>query len=146
MNFDVPQYVDIEDRIFGPLTARQLGWLFGLGATVIFLFYTLQVVYFYMSIVPIGIFFLVMAFVRPQGMPMNRFIIIVISFLFKPKVYIWKRGDDFVNIKKRKEIEQEVVITKKKISRQELHNLSETLDSEKDILDRVTMQNKRLKN
>jgi hypothetical protein len=137
MNFDVPQYVDIEDRIFGPLTARQLGWLFGLGATVIFLFYTLQTVYFYMSVVPIGIFFLVMAFVRPQGMPMNRFAGVVIAFLFKPKVYIWKRGGDRINITRRKQKKEEMPLsTKKKISRQELHILAQTLDSEKEILNK----------
>ncbi len=135
MHFDVPQYVDIEDKIFGPLTARQLGWLFALGAVIIGLFYTLETVYFYLSAVPIGIFFMVMAFVRPQGMPMNRFIGVIILFLFKPKIYIWKRGTDYRPTQKRKKKEiSEVLIMKKKITQQELHNLAQTLDSEKEIL------------
>jgi len=33
MLFNVPQFIDIEDKIVGPLTAKQLGWL-ALGSVI----------------------------------------------------------------------------------------------------------------
>ena len=38
MQFQVPQFIEIEDKIFGPLTAKQFFYILG-GGAIIFLLY-----------------------------------------------------------------------------------------------------------
>jgi hypothetical protein len=39
MMTSVPQFIDVEDKVAGPFSWRQLGWMVGMGA-VLFLLYT----------------------------------------------------------------------------------------------------------
>jgi hypothetical protein len=39
MLFNVPQFIDVEDKIAGPLTVKQVLWLIGMGA-VLFIVWT----------------------------------------------------------------------------------------------------------
>ncbi|EKD71060.1 MAG: hypothetical protein ACD_46C00281G0001, partial [uncultured bacterium] len=37
MLINVPQYIDVEDKVAGPLTIKQLGWLIALGIMLLIL-------------------------------------------------------------------------------------------------------------
>ena len=39
MRFQVPQFIEVEDKIFGPLTLKQFIYVFG-GGGLCFVFYT----------------------------------------------------------------------------------------------------------
>jgi hypothetical protein len=103
MLFNVPQYIDVEDKVAGPFTVKQLLWMFGMGAVLLILYGTLEKVYFFISALPVIIIFCGLAFYRPHGQPLIRFIFWGISFVFQPKVYIWRRG--LVKEKKEEKIE-----------------------------------------
>lgn len=91
MLFNVPQYIDVEDKIAGPFTAKQLLWMFGMGAVLLVLWNTLEKTAFFIAAVPVALIFTALAFYRPYNQPLIKFIISGIFFLFSPKIYTWKR-------------------------------------------------------
>ncbi len=91
MLFNVPQYIDVEDKVAGPLTAKQLLWMLGMGAVLLVLWNLLDKATFFIVAIPVGVTFTALAFYRPYNQPLIKFIISGISFLFSPKVYIWRR-------------------------------------------------------
>ncbi len=92
MIFSVPQYINVEDKIAGPLTAKQFLWMLGLGAVLIVLWNSpITKTAFYAFSVPIVLIFGALAFYRPQGMPLIVFIGHAITFFLQPKVYVWRR-------------------------------------------------------
>lgn len=91
MLFNVPQYIDVEDKVAGPLTAKQLLWMFGLGAALIVLWNVLEKGAFFAVAIPVGLAFAALAFYRPYGQPLTAFIGSGFSYLFSPKIYSWRR-------------------------------------------------------
>jgi hypothetical protein len=91
MQFKVPQFLDIEDKIFGPFTFRQFAYLAGGGG---FCFVLYKALPFYISFIPILIIAglaLALAFYKVNNKP---FIFVVesgIKYLLTDKLYIWKR-------------------------------------------------------
>lgn len=91
MQFKVPQFLDIEDKIFGPFTFRQFAYLAGGGGLCFVLYKALP---FYISFIPILViagFALALAFYKVNNKP---FIFVVesgIKYLLTDKLYIWKR-------------------------------------------------------
>lgn len=91
MLFNVPQYIDVEDKVAGPLTAKQLLWMIGMGAAMMVLWNTLEKGAFFVVAIPVALAFVAMAFYRPYGRPLTSFIGSGVTYLFSPKIYSWKR-------------------------------------------------------
>jgi hypothetical protein len=131
MLFNVPQFIDIEDKIVGPLTAKQLGWL-ALGGIVLFiLFNFLDQSAFIIAAVIVVIIFGALAFYRPYNQPLISFIGSSISFIFRPRLYIWKRGNEIVKAAKKSALPARKIIEKKKIDSHKIEEISKMLDLEK---------------
>ncbi len=92
--FNVPQYVDVEDKVAGPLTGKQLLWMIGMGAALLVLWNIFSPNVFYVLLFPVIFIFVAFAFFRPYGMPLIDFLVHFFYFLFRPKVYMWNRLDD----------------------------------------------------
>lgn len=116
MQYNVPQFIDIEDRIVGPLTAKQLGWL-ALGGVILLILWNFLDFFLF---VLVGIFVVLLsvalAFLKPHGMPLFYFVISSVLFLGKPKAYTWKRAPKKLKLEKMKRKK----VTKKKIPRKEI--------------------------
>ena len=54
MQFNIPQFIDKEDKIVGPLTAKQLGWMFGGGAILLVLWNLLDMTAFILAAIVVG--------------------------------------------------------------------------------------------
>jgi hypothetical protein len=91
MMFSVPQFIDIEDKIAGPLTWRQLLWMIGMGAALLVMFNMFDMALFIVFAVPVVLLFAGLAFYRPNGMPLPMFIYHSIFFMFRPKISVWER-------------------------------------------------------
>ncbi len=92
MHYQVPQYLDVEDKIIGPLTLKQFIILL-LGGGVLFLLYsTLRFSVFIILSFPIAFFALLLAFYKKDNQKFGKFISNLFSFLSKPNMYTWKRG------------------------------------------------------
>ncbi len=91
MKFNVPQFIDIEDKIAFQLTAKQLGW-FALGGVILFFiwkFFEQEVFLVWFILIPL--ICAAFAFYRPYGISLVTFIFYGIMFLFFPKRMIWKK-------------------------------------------------------
>lgn len=91
MQFKVPQFLDIEDKIFGPFTFRQFVYLAG-GAGICFVIFRL--LGFYIGFIPIAAIAalsLALAFYRPNNKPFINMIESGFKFATQSKLYIWQR-------------------------------------------------------
>jgi hypothetical protein len=132
MLFNVPQFIDIEDKIVGPLTAKQLGW-FGIAGTLLLIFWgTLT----FSTFVPIAFItvaiFGALAFYRPYNQPLIKFLMSGVSFFTKPKVYVWRRYYDNMKraTKENQKPKEEIVIKKKVLDSKKLEELTKRLNRE----------------
>ena len=89
MQFQVPQFIEVEDKIFGPLTFRQFIYLGGgLGLSYI-LFRVLPLLVAFPLILGAAGLALALAFYQYNGRP---FIVIMESaffFVMHPRLYLW---------------------------------------------------------
>lgn len=140
MQHKVPQFIEVEDKIFGPFTLKQFSYLaggFGLSIIVWRTFSESSFLLFYIA--PIIAFSLALTFLKPNGKP---FIIIVqnaLTFLIKPKKLFWKnpgveesRENVLVSKQERETVERrEAKFEAKLFSGDQIEKLAKTLDQEK---------------
>lgn len=89
--FLVPQFIDNEDKILGPITVRQ--FLICLGATfIVFIEYRLLTLpYFIVAVIPtVGIAAL-FAFVKINGQPFHVFFINFLQTRTRPNLRVWHK-------------------------------------------------------
>ena len=91
MRFQVPQFIEIESKIFGPLTFKQFIYLAG-GAGIIFLFYiTLPFFLAVMLALPIGAFAIALSFYKVHNRPFIKVTESAFRYFTAPKIYVWKK-------------------------------------------------------
>ena len=91
MQFKVPQFIDIEDKLFGPFTFRQFAYLAG-GAGMIFVLY--KVLPFWIAvllIIPIAGLTLALTFYRINNKPFIYYLQAGISYAIGDRLYVWKQ-------------------------------------------------------
>ncbi len=91
MQFKVPQFLEIEDKIFGPFTFKEFVYLAG-GAGMCYVLYKL--LGFLVGIIPILIlagFSLALTFYRPNNKPFINMIEASFKYFTNDKLYIWER-------------------------------------------------------
>ncbi|HUD02866.1 MAG TPA: PrgI family protein [Candidatus Paceibacterota bacterium] len=91
MRYQVPQFIEIEDKIFGPLTFKQFIYLAGAGG-VCLLFFTLLPLYIaVLCMIPFIALGFALAFYKVNGRP---FIVVLehaFGYFFGHKLYLWKQ-------------------------------------------------------
>lgn len=92
MQFPVPQFTEVEDRIIGPLTIKQFGIMFGAGA-VVFLLYsaTKSILVLVAGCLFVGLPALAVAFVPFNGRPIYNVIGQLIRFTLSPKFLVFHK-------------------------------------------------------
>lgn len=131
MRFKVPKDVDIEDRIVGPLTLKQLGWLGG-GMVICIVLWKLAdfQLFVVLAVVVVGLS-TSFAFIRPYNQSLIAFCGSVMLYITKPKQYLWKRvGINFSRKKSARKKEQDLFpLTKKGLPQKKIEQLAGTLDA-----------------
>ncbi len=91
MQFKVPQFLDIEDKIFGPFTFRQFAYLTG-GGGICFIIYKAMPLYFgIFLILPVAALALALTFYKVNNKPFILVLESAFKYAFGDKLYIWKR-------------------------------------------------------
>ena len=129
--FNVPQFIDIEDKIVGPLTAKQLGWLALDGVILLFCWSFLDTSAFIVIAILVSLIFGALAFYRPHGQPLIMFLLSAIYFFTKPKIYMWKRLPDQISATKASVKKTIPAISKKELSSQKIEEISKLLEINK---------------
>lgn len=96
MQFEVPQFIEIEDKIFGPFTWRQFVYLAGGGGLCLILFLLLP---FFFAIIPIaivGLFVAALAFYPVNNRPFSHFLEAVYNHYKRDRLYLWQQKREIV--------------------------------------------------
>jgi|SRR3989344_5613478 len=91
MQFKVPQFLDIEDKIFGPFTFKEFTYLAG-GAGLCFVLYKLLgFILGFLPMAAVALFSLTLTFYRPNNKPFVEMLQSFFKYTTQSKLYIWKR-------------------------------------------------------
>lgn len=92
MRFEVPQFIEIEDKIFGPLTWKQFVYVAGGGGLAVALFFFTPFIIFVLLGLPIaGITFL-LSFYPVNNRPFSVFLESAVGYLRGTKLYFWRKS------------------------------------------------------
>lgn len=89
--FVVPQFIDVEDKILGPITTRQFAILM-ITALVMFIIYKILYIWYALAVdvVLLGMA-LVLAFVRINGQPFHYFLLNFVQTFRRPDTRVWNK-------------------------------------------------------
>ncbi|MBI5220479.1 MAG: PrgI family protein [Candidatus Liptonbacteria bacterium] len=90
MQYQVPQFIEVEDKIAGPFTIRQFLYLAGSGVVSFVFYFTVQTwLWALCSIAVVGIS-LGLGFITINGQSLPKIIAAAFSFFWEPQRYIWQ--------------------------------------------------------
>jgi len=91
MRFIVPQFIEKEAKIAGPLTFKQFAILGFAGAVCLFLFFMAPRGIFVIGLIVLFGGAIAFSFIKIQGISLITFVKHFFVFLFKPRLYLWKK-------------------------------------------------------
>lgn len=91
MRFEVPQFVDVEDKIFGPFTWKQFVYLAGGGGAGFILYATLPFIIFVLVAAPIVALAAGLAFYKINEQPLSVMVEAVVTYFSRGRLYLWKK-------------------------------------------------------
>lgn len=91
MRFQVPQFIEIEDKIFGPLTIKQFIYLAGGAGITVMLLTFLPKFFAFLLAAPFIALSLALAFYKPNNRPFVAQMEAIFKYFFGEKLYIWKK-------------------------------------------------------
>ena len=94
MKFQVPQFIEVEDKIFGPLTIKQFIYLAGGGGLSVALFLLLPKIIAVVIILPVLAFSLAMAFYKVNNRAFIFLLQSVFTFFLHDRLYVWRKEEN----------------------------------------------------
>lgn len=92
MQFKVPQFIDIEDKVFGPLTFKQFGYLAGGAGFAYLTFHFLPVILSIFIGPAIVAFALALAFMKYNEKPFIHVVESFIKYYSRSRLYLWHKA------------------------------------------------------
>ncbi|OHA13670.1 MAG: hypothetical protein A2909_02045 [Candidatus Tagabacteria bacterium RIFCSPLOWO2_01_FULL_39_11] len=130
--FHVPQFIEVESKIFGPLTLKQFIYLAG-GAAIIFLLHiSLPLFLTVILAVPFGGFAVALAFLKINGRPFPKVLESAFYYYVRTRIYLWKKQKPKVPLKKEETPKGEPVYMPK-LTESKLKDLAWSLDVKEKI-------------
>lgn len=131
MRYQVPQFIEVESKIFGPLTLKQFIYLVG-GGGIVFLLYTLLPLWLAIIFgLPVAGLALALAFYKVNNQPFIKVIESALKFFSADRLYLWKRLPQKNKQKEEVKISQDSQIYVPKLTQSKLKELSWSLDIKK---------------
>lgn len=87
--YTVPQFIDVEDKIFGPITTRQFIILLVGGLLVFLAFKLADTTLFIFFLAVVGGLSLILAFVKINGQSFHYFLLNIIQTVRRPSRRLW---------------------------------------------------------
>lgn len=117
MRYKVPQKIDMEDRIVGPLTLAQFLYVMVGGMIAYALYQTVfftNPLLFWVLVIPVGIITVSMAFLKIQEEPFPKFLVHTLLYLTRAKQRVWMK-DGITQLGGKVFLEEKKTIVKAKI-------------------------------
>ncbi len=101
MRFHVPQFIEVEDKVFGPLTIKQFIYLAGGGGACFAVFNYLPKPIAFLIIPLLAALSVALAFYKPNNRSFVKALEAGFEYLRKNKLYVWQK------IQKKKQSQEE---------------------------------------
>ena len=138
MQHKVPQFIEVEDKLFGPFTLKQFAYMMGgAGLSVIIWRLMPESPFLLFILAPVIGLTLALTFLKPNGKPFIVLLQNALSYVFNPKKLFWKNpgeeeSKENVAAGKREAAQVERKAEKyqqKMISGEQIENLAKKLDN-----------------
>lgn len=129
MQFSVPQFIDVEDKIVGPLTAKQTVYLIMGGGFLLICFTLFDLVFFLVIFAIVAPLTLGFAFYRPKGITLSRYLGNILDYFTTDHLYLWRREPEaimFKAVQKKHEVTAEPI---KYVPHSRIRDLASLLDT-----------------
>jgi hypothetical protein len=90
MQFQVPQFIETEDKIVGPLSLKQFGYVGGAAGIIVLLYFLVTTWLWFLLSLIIAAAGVGLAFIKINGKPLLRVAIAAASFYWRPQIYLWQ--------------------------------------------------------
>lgn len=97
MRFEVPQFIEIEDKIFGPLTWRQFLYVGGGVGMAGVMFFTMPLIIFLIIGLPLALLSGALAFYPVNNRPFSYFLEAIFNYVKGQRLYLWRQKSDVVH-------------------------------------------------
>ena len=131
MRYKVPQNIDMEDRIVGPLTMVQFVTVM-VGGMLVYVSYLLFTpTTFWFAAIPLALVTIAFAFLRVNDQPFPKFAAASLLFLVRPKSRIWQKSnnDEALKIVHKPNTQTARLGAESTVQRSQLDELSTILDT-----------------
>ena len=91
MRFQVPQFIGVEDKVFGPFTVKQFVYLVGGGAVCYIIYRFLPLFLAIIFITPVATLSIALAFAKVNGKPFVFTLEAAVKYYLGTKLYLWRR-------------------------------------------------------
>ena len=129
MQFAVPQFTDIEDKLIGPLTLKQFLLLLATGGVVMFFWSILGLgIIFFLFSLPVALMGVVITFSKFNGRSLLTYVGPMLNFASSAKIMIYRReGAQMSYSQKKKEVVEKKPIVEA-VTENRLRKLAYLLD------------------
>lgn len=136
MQYAVPQFIEVEDKVIGPLTTKQFLYLVAGGVFLLIAWALADIsLFILLAILTAGVV-IPFAFVKINGRPFEIFVMAAFNFFTKPKLRLWikdyktihAQASDVAKRRKRIPEGQTQELGEKKFNRSKIQELSHVLD------------------
>ncbi len=127
MQFRVPQFIDVEDKIFGPFTFKQFIYLAGGAGMCYVLLRLLPTFIAIIFIAPVAALALALAFYRVNNKPFIEVIEAWFNYIRRGKLYLWKKEPKKESSSKAP-VKSETISYVPRLSGSKLNDISWSLD------------------
>jgi hypothetical protein len=147
MRFQVPQFIEVEDKIFGPLTLKQFIYLAGAGGALFILLKMFPLVIAIFVAIPVVALAVALAFYKINNRPFALVLESAFKYILSNRLYIWKskdikqiiaeksKADGIINSKAKSEVNIP------KLSSNKLKDIAWSLDIKESIYSDTSQQN-----
>lgn len=91
--YQVPQFIEVEDKIFGPLTLKQFIYIAGGGGLCLLMFTLLPLYLTILLGIPVGVLSAALAFYTINGRPFIFVLEHAFGYFLGTKLYLWMKRD-----------------------------------------------------
>lgn len=93
MEYQVPQFIEVEDKIVGPLTLKQFIYLAGAAGLCVVFFFYLPLIFALLFSALVAGFAAALSFYKVNGKPFIEILEAGFTYYTSAKLFLWKRAD-----------------------------------------------------
>lgn len=123
MQFQVPQFIETEDKIVGPLTLKQFLYFAVAGGVCFILFFFLNLAFWVFVTIIFVTIAAAFAFIKVNGRPLSAAAFSALGFYWQPRFYLWQKTEEKLKVPA---IKEEPKITQIKSGLDDLWNRLQT--------------------